>query len=43
MFHRTKIQFISLILVFIPIEINAVEPMIEENPADMYLGTCYAL
>ena len=23
--------------------INATEPIIEENPADMYLGTCYAL
>ena len=43
MFHRTKIQFISLFLASISIEINAAEPMIEENPADMYLGTCYAL
>lgn len=43
MFHRTKIQFISLFLASISIEINAAEPMFEENPADMYLGTCYAL
>ena len=43
MFHRTKIQVISLFLASISIEINAAEPMIEENPADMYLGTCYAL
>ncbi len=43
MFHRTKIQFINLFLASISIEINAAEPMIEENPADMYLGTCYAL
>lgn len=43
MFHRTKIQFISLFLASISIDINAAEPMIEENPADMYLGTCYAL
>ena len=43
MFHRTKIQFISLFIASISIDINAAEPMIEENPADMYLGTCYAL
>lgn len=43
MFHRTNIQFISLFLASISIQINAAEPMIEENPADMYLGTCYAL
>ena len=43
MFHCTKIQFISLFLASISIEINAAERMIEENPADMYLGTCYAL
>jgi hypothetical protein len=43
MFHRAKIQFISLFLASISIDINAAEPMIEENPADMYLGTCYAL
>ncbi len=43
MFHRTKIQFIILFLASISIEINAAERMIEENPADMYLGTCYAL
>ena len=43
MFHRAKIQFISLFLASISIEIKAAEPMIEENPADMYLGTCYAL
>jgi len=43
MFHRTKIQFISLFLASISIGINAAETMIDENPADMYLGTCYAL
>ncbi|MBM3360945.1 MAG: hypothetical protein FJY41_05880 [Betaproteobacteria bacterium] len=43
MFHCTKIQFISLFLASISIGINAAETMIEENPADMYLGTCYAL
>jgi hypothetical protein len=43
MFQSTKIHFIALFLVFISIEINAVEPIVEENPADMYLGTCYAM
>lgn len=43
MFQRTKIRFIALVLASISIEINAAEPMIEENPADLYLGSCYAV
>jgi hypothetical protein len=43
MFQCIKIQFITLFLVFITMNINATESIIEENPADMYLGTCYAL
>ena len=43
MFQRTKIRFIALVLASISIEINAAEPITEENPADLYLGSCYAV
>jgi hypothetical protein len=43
MFQHTKIQFIALVLASISIEINAAEPIAEENPADLYLGSCYAV
>jgi len=43
MFQRTKIRFIALVLASISIEINAAEPITEENPADLYLGSCYVV
>ena len=43
MFQHTKIRFIALVLASISIEINAAEPITEENPADLYLGSCYAV
>jgi hypothetical protein len=43
MFQHTKIRFIALVLASISIEINAAGPITEENPADLYLGSCYAV